>query len=107
MTTPKDAAPKATHKIADGHQLSVRGKLQTAGFGVSAEDFRNKADPDGSKGLQRLVDSGRVVKAGAAAVVDAALGGTTKDLEQAANPDAERDAKAAEKADPAKDKAPK
>lgn len=57
------AGNKGTHQVADGHQISVKGKVQGAGFRVSAADFANKADPDGKKGLQRLVDGGELVKA--------------------------------------------
>lgn len=57
------AGTRGTHQVADGHQISVKGKVQTAGYRVTAADFANKADPDGKKGLQRLVDGGELVKA--------------------------------------------
>ena len=60
---PQGAASKGTHEVAEGHQISLKGKIYGAGHRVSAGDFANKADPEGKKGLQRLVDGGELVKA--------------------------------------------
>lgn len=81
-TNPQDtvgkAAGKSTHTIATGHRLSIGSKTREEGYGVSAADFATASDPDGSVGLQRLVDSGAVLagsKAGDKAEGDRAGGG--------------------------------
>lgn len=71
-TSPQSTAQagKGSHQIADGHQLSIKGKTYGAGHRVSAADFANRADPDGKAGLQRLVDGGELVKASGKAAKD-------------------------------------
>jgi len=74
-TSPQSTAGKGTHQVADGHQISLKGKTYGAGHRVSAADFANKADPDGKKGLQRLLDGGELVKASGKASDERAGGG--------------------------------
>lgn len=51
-----------THRVAEGHRISINGTVYAAGHELTAADVASATDPDGRRGLQRLIDGGEVIK---------------------------------------------
>lgn len=58
--TDKPKASGPSHLVTDGNRITLGGKIVGAGTKLSAADLKTPKDPDGSKGLKRLVESGTV-----------------------------------------------